>query len=505
MRPTDRPFVAGLGLVVLVCAVAMLVALALAWSGGEPLTAQLPDGTAGADPSGSPSVAPASAPPATGASGSPSSSALPSPSNVPPSPPPSQPAASGTLRPGSVNATTMDVSAEYTANVTVGFASRAFRVAESIAVRNTSARPIDRLELNTIVARLGRLVITAASVNGVRVRPTIADQTIRLPLGGILDPGGTATVRLSYRATLQSTTGGSSWLFTRMNGIVEAHRWLPWISRPTPFDRPNTGDPFVTGTSPRVRVTVVSDRALRWATTGDQVSGSGRTATFEARNVRDFAMVGAPDFAVRTAKVGRVVIRVFSRPGFPATTVLAAARSALAKEAALLGAYPYPTYDVAQSAGGSGMEAPGLTWIPTRATNLRYLLAHETAHQWFYGIVGNDQARQPFADEAATDFVARYVTGLRRSSRCATARLDLPIYRYTGACYYEAIYIQGGNLLDDARRAMGSKAFWAAIREYLAENRYGIASTQALLGTLDRHTSLDLARTRFARRFPSLY
>ena len=60
------------------------------------------------------------------------------------------------------------------------------------------------------------------------------------------------------------------------NGILEAHRWLPWISRPTPFDRPNHGDPFVTPVSPRVRVTIVGDRAIRWATTGEQVAA--RTA-----------------------------------------------------------------------------------------------------------------------------------------------------------------------------------------------------------------------------------
>ena len=97
------------------------------------------------------------------------------------------------------------------------------------------------------------------------------------------------------------------------------------------------------------------------------------------------------------------------------------------------------------------MESPGLIWIPTgvAASNLRYLAAHETAHQWFYGIVGNDQAKQPFADEAAADFAARYVLGLKRGSRCATATLDRTIYQYSAACYYEKIYIQGGNLLDD--------------------------------------------------------
>ena len=206
-----------------------------------------------------------------------------------------RPATDG-VRPGSVNATSMDLTAEYAATVTLNYGTRSFRVSETIAVRNTSGVPIDRLELNTIVARLGGMTITAASVDGHAVHPTVSDQTIHFPLGGILDPGASTQVRLSYRATLRSTTASSNWLFTRTNGILEAHRWLPWISRPTPFSRPNHGDPFVTGVSPLVRVTIVSDRRLVYATTGEQVGGSGLTKTFEARNVRDFAFTAAPDY-----------------------------------------------------------------------------------------------------------------------------------------------------------------------------------------------------------------
>jgi hypothetical protein len=336
------------------------------------------------------------------------------------------------------------------------------------------------------------------------VTATVSDQTILLPLGGILAPGASTTVAIAYRATLRGDTAGSNWLFTRANGILEAHRWLPWISRATPFDRPNHGDPFVTPSSPRVRVTIVSDRRVTWATTGEQVGGSGLTRVFEARNVRDFAIAGAPDYRLQSATVGNVVVHVWSRPGFPASTVMAAAKTALSREARLLGAYTYRTYDLAQTAGGYGMESPGLTWIPTGAGSLPYLVAHETAHQWFYGIVGNDQARQPYADEAATDFVARFVLGLRRASRCSTARLDLSIYRYSSACYYEDVYIQGGNFLDDTRKKMGSTAFWAGIRDYLATYRFRLGSTKALLDTLDRHTPLDLV-PRYEPRFPGLY
>jgi aminopeptidase N len=183
-----------------------------------------------------------------------------------------------------------------------------------------------------------------------------------------------------------------------------------------------------------------------------------------------------------------------------------AAVNALRKLEARLGPYPYGVLKVVQSAGRYGMEGPGIAWIPTGTPsgNLRYLVTHEIAHQWFYGIVGNDQAREPFADEAATDFVARRVLGLRRGSRCATDDLDRTIYRYPATCYYEVVYIQGGNLLDNARRKMGSAAFWQALRVYLADERWGISHTRTLLDALDAGTPLDL-RSWWRHRFPTLY
>ena len=408
------------------------------------------------------------------------------------------------IRPGTVDRTSLNLTTSYTVGLTVNWTSRTFRASTVLSVTNTSGAAIDRLELNTIAARLGGMRITVASVDGRAVTPTVSDQTIRLPLGGILDPGATASVRIDYAATLRSVTSGSSWLFTRTNGVLEAHRWIPWISRATPFDRPNHGDPFVTPVSPRVTVRITADRTIRWATTGEQTSPTGRSTTFAATNVRDFVIVGAPDYRTVSATLNGVVIHVWYRPGFPASTVLAAAKTALSRESRLLGAYPYRTYDLAQTAGGYGMESPGLTWIPTGAGSLGYLVAHETAHQWFYGIVGNDQARNPYADEAAADMVARHVLGLRRASRCATARLDLTIYRYSSTCYYEVIYIQGGNFLDDLRARMGSTAYWAAIRDYLAQYRFKLSSTKRLLDAIDGHTSLDF-RSRYHTRFPSLY
>jgi hypothetical protein len=155
---------------------------------------------------------------------------------------------------------------------------------------------------------------------------------------------------------------------------------------------------------------------------------------------------------------------------------------------------------VAETGGGKAMESPAMIWINDDAPNLAYLVAHETAHQWFYALVGSDQASQPFADEAPTDFLARYMMGTRRSSQCDGQMLDLTVYSYSDACYYEAIYIAGGNYIDTYRRKVGDSAFWRGMRNYIAKYRFAIGGTHQFWAELDRASGYSGGH---ADRFPS--
>jgi aminopeptidase N len=246
---------------------------------------------------------------------------------------------------------------------------------------------------------------------------------------------------------------------------------------------------------------------MRWATSGRQVASDGRAKTFLAENVRDFNFTAARDYRLRsgTALNGRVHIKVYTRT-LPAGTLLDWARRSLERFSSRIGRYPYPTYVVAESSRGAiAMESPALTWIPagTPSSNLPFLMAHETAHQWFYGVVGNDQTEDPFFDEAMAELLARSWVGFR-GSRCATARLDLSIYQYSGSCYYEQVYIQGANFLNDLRQDMGSKRFWDVVRRFWRANRFENVTTRQLLMAF-RNEAGAWVLPRFRKRFPSLF
>ena len=283
-------------------------------------------------------------------------------------------------------------------------------------------------------------------------------------------------------------------------------RWIPWVSRATKFQIESHGDPFVTGVSPRVEVTLDSDVAVRWGTSGRRIATDGRKQTYLAENVRDFNFTAARDYKLRTAMSldGRTKIRVYTRT-ISSSTIMTWARKALDRYSRQVGQYPYPTFTVAESSGAYAMESPALVWLPAYYATYKipFVLSHEVAHQWFYGVVGNDQTTNPFLDEAMAEMLARSWFGFR-GSNCATRRLDLSMYAYSPSCYYEQIYVQGSSFLNKLRQDMGSATFWGVVRTFWHDHRYQIVTTKQLLEAF-RKKAGDWVLPRYRSRFPSLY
>ena len=438
--------------------------------------------------------------------------------SVEPSVEPSQgpPATPGTvvtaIVPGAVDRSSLAVNASYRVNAEITVHSGALDVSTRIQARNDSGEGIDRLELNTVAARLGNIRVTAATVDDVPVKVTVRDQTLIVPLGGILPAGASATVRVAYRAKLQSDLTNSDWMFSRAGGTLALYRWIPWVSKALPFDRPNTGDPFVTASSPQVDVEILTDERMTLAAPAAKVdtfaAGAGSAWSFTMHDVRDVSVLLAPDFEVARGEAAGIPIRAYTRPGgHSGFDLVQLAEGAVEAEAKRLGvAFPLTTLVIVETEGGASIESPGLVWVTSRVDtrNREYAVYHGIAQQWFYGVVGNNQRAEPFADEAPADLLARTILGSLRSSACGRENLDGSIAAYSRGCYYEVVFVQGGGFLDDVRQRMGTKPFWEALGAYVEANRNGIGGTKQLLDVLRAGSDVNLMPLLKAR-FPSLY
>lgn len=153
----------------------------------------------------------------------------------------------------------------------------------------------------------------------------------------------------------------------------------------------------------------------------------------------------------------------------------------------LLGPCPYPDLWVAIVPPlSSGIEYPGaLQFGDLSARRLPELAAHELAHQWFYGLVGNDQARDPWLDEGFATYAQAVVDdtpgeyGPDDVPEGLRGRLGDPMATWSDRgpeAYYNGVYVQGAATLLAARDRVGAEPFDAAIRAYIAANAHRVAT-----------------------------
>lgn len=401
-------------------------------------------------------------------------------------------------------ASSLGLSATYDAAATLKWSKSKLIVASTALVTNGTDEPVEAITFNLLPAKVGRMTLKSVTVGELPATAQVTGQTVGVTLPTPLLPTEQVAVTIRYVALFGSTSGNSQWLFMKANGIATAYRWIPWLSKQVAFKRPNFGDPFVTAVSSDVRVSLTSDRPMKFATSGVQTGVSGLTQTFEAHNVRDFNFSASPHYLTRSSTWEGVKVTVYYR-NLPSVKLLDWTIAALRRFSNKVGPYPYATLSVAETPGGYGMESPAMTWIPqnTPLSSRRFIATHEMAHQWFYGVVGNNQAEQPFTDEAMAEFLTRDFLG-HRASRCALATLDSTVYEYSDHCYYEVIYVQGERYLNDYRLRVGDSAFWAGVQNYYQTYRFSITGIRQLWDILDAAAPPELAgghEERFPRTF----
>ncbi len=251
----------------------------------------------------------------------------------------------------------------------------------------------------------------------------------------------------------------------------------------------------------------------------------GESYSYHLESARAFALSASTYYMLQTTTVGDVTVNSYFFPydQKAGQQVLHDTATALELYSNLITPYPHTSLSVVEADFLDGMEYDGLYFLSRGFYNLydgtpqgylTFIAAHETAHQWWYGLVGNDQALEPWLDEAMCTYMehvfyenvyADYKTSsgesivdwwwyYRVNFYDPSGWVDGSIYDFNLFLpYRNAIYLNGAKFLQDLRTVTGDEAFFAFLRDYAGRNAYHIATANEFFAILRDHTTKDLS------------
>ena len=310
-----------------------------------------------------------------------------------------------------------------------------------------------------------------------------------------------------------------------------------------------------------VRAVIRTPRDVRVVATGRaepaRIVRGRRITRVSAGMVRDFSALASRSFDVAERRVGDVTVRSWflSNERAAGERVLDVAAESLAIFERRFGDYPYVDLDVVEAplvGGAGGVEFSALVTVASMfyrdgsasaaggAAGLLSLLgggggqaqmqermrevvvAHEVAHQWWHGLVGSDSRAHPYVDESLAQWSAllyleeRYGPARAREDGDMQVKMGYQMMRLMGhedgavdrpadafghpIVYAGLVYGKGPYMYQALRRAVGDRAFFAALRRYVDTYRFREAPSRGLVDQLARGRHRRRVRT-IARRW----
>jgi hypothetical protein len=364
----------------------------------------------------------------------------------------------------------------------------------------------------------------------------LSGDQLHIPLPQPLPSGESVSLLISYELTLpeipapSDTTRPVPYGYSqRQTNVVD---WYPYI----PPYRSGEGwlvhEPWYFGEHQvydvadyQVEITLVEsiqDLVIAASAPAEQ---TGNNYRYHLASARTFALSASNQYQVQSMTVGDVTIYSYVFPYNVAggQEALQNTADALALYSHLLAPYPHATMSVVEADFLDGMEYDGLYFLSrgfydlydgTPQGYLTLIAAHETAHQWWYGLVGNDQALEPWLDEAMCTYMERifyervypdypqdsghplvdWWWAYRVNFYQPTGWVDGTIYDYSGfRPYRDAVYLNGAKFLEDLRNLIGEDAFFAFLQDYATRNAHQLATAKDFFAILREHTAADMS------------
>ncbi len=268
-----------------------------------------------------------------------------------------------------------------------------------------------------------RATIASATVGGVAAAFSFDaedDTLMPVALPAPVAPGAAVAATLVWRLDIPELMGRVG----RWKGITTLLNWYPVLA----VRRDNAWDvqPFrpwhlsFLQDAGRYRGTVELPRGEELATgaaieQAETLADGRRRYTLRGEGLRDLALVFSRRFDVLEGDEDGVRIRVLALPEHrvQGRTALLTVRERLRDYGKWFGKYPFPQATVAEAyLGWLGNQTGGMALVDVRALAtpevarryVEHLVSHEFCHQWWYGLIGVDGAREPWMHEGLTSY-----------------------------------------------------------------------------------------------------
>lgn len=358
-------------------------------------------------------------------------------------------------------------------------------------------------------------IATGHSLNGIR---------LTLPLRQPVSPEENITFSISYEINLPNIRGYFGWTERQAN-ISDWYPYVPphlpgegWLARsPGTIGEHLSYD--MAGFDVSIKLTSPTNRDGLPLTiaASSKADFDGEWNHYRFEPARNFVWSVSHLYQVQETTVGDITVIGYAFPHHQAAedTAISEAANALALFNEIYAPYPYDTFSVVEGDFLNGMEFSGFIFLShafydfypgTPMGNLTIITAHEVSHQWFYVLVANDQALEPWLDEATATysevlFYERFYPDLvawwwdnRIYFHQPVGWVDSTIYE-TGAFYpfRDAVYLRGAMFLQDLRDLIGEEIFFAFWQDYFARYTNRLVTGDDFFNLLAEHTSVDIS------------
>ncbi|PZE20110.1 M1 family metallopeptidase [Paenibacillus xerothermodurans] len=355
------------------------------------------------------------------------------------------------------------------------------------------------------------------------------DRTLmKLTLPAPVNPGDRITLNCAYDVKLPA-------VFARMGyagDFVMAGQWFPKLAVYEPAGlRGRTAEGWnlhqYHGNSEfyadfglyDVRIKVPADYTV--AATGFPIKpatqdGQTKTYTFYADDVHDFAWAASPHFIYyeepyATSHLPGVRIKLYLDPKHDhlKQRYMTAAKKALARYSQWYGSYPYSTLSIVippeNGNGAGGMEYPTLVtgWGAAEEQpdlELERVIVHEIAHQFWYGIVANNEFEEAWLDEGFASYAedkfmeleydVRPNLAIEASYITSPRPLQLNSWSYGQHGEYAGnVYTRSKLVLKSIESEIGTELMSRVLKAYFQKWKFGHPTTADFQKVLENTTN----------------